>query len=327
MVTARATWMTEVVVGVDGGGTKTRVIVAGLDGVQLGEAVGPGSATGPGRSEASAAVIGAAVREALAAAGESKHAVKIVVAGVAGAGRANEQRALLEALEDLELAENVIVVGDGEIALTDAFDGSAGIMLTAGTGSIAYGRSPTNVIARCGGWGSVFGDEGSGAWIGRRALSIVASAADGREPPTALTGAILTAAQLNEPSELIPWGIAATPMDFAALAPVVFNAAASGDVRANSLLALAVEELLLHVRALAIKLFGDDRAAIPVAFAGGLLQKGSPLRKRLEHRLKSSVPGAQMRTGEIIAARGAVKTGLATLRVPIKTSGAGSPRS
>lgn len=299
--------MTEVVVGVDGGGTKTHVIVADGEGRQLAEAFGPGSATGPDRADRSAEIIGAVVREALATTGLSAASVRVMLAGVAGAGRSREAQSLVAALENLRLADEVAVVGDGEIALTDAFDERAGIILIAGTGSIAYGRGMSGDIARCGGWGPVFGDEGSGAWIGRRALGIVAGAADGREPATALTGAILTAAQVNDPSELIPWGIAATPMDFAALAPVVFNAAASGDIRANSLLGLAVEELVLHVRGLAIRLFGDDRAAIPVALAGGLMQKGSPLRKRLEQRLKSAVPGAQIRAGDIIAARGAVK--------------------
>jgi glucosamine kinase len=111
-------------------------------------------------------------------------------------------------------------------------------------------------------------------------------------------------------TELIPWGIAATPKELAALAPVVFNVASAGDARANALVGLAVEELVLHIRALAVKLFGDDRAAIPVAFSGGLLHKGSFLRKKLEQRLKSAVPGAQVRPVEIIAARGAVKEAL-----------------
>ena len=84
---------------------------------------------------------------------------------------------------------------------------------------------------------------------------------------------MLTAAQLNDVTELIPWAIAATPKELAQLAPVVFNCATSGDVRANALVGLAVEELVLHVRALAIKLFLDERAAVPLALTGGLLQK------------------------------------------------------
>jgi glucosamine kinase len=76
-----------------------------------------------------------------------------------------------------------------------------------------------------------------------------------------------------------------------------------------------VEELVLHIRALAVKLFGDDRAAIPVAFSGGLLHKGSFLRKKLEQRLKSAVPGAQVRPAEIVAARGAVRVALSKLGI------------
>ena len=307
--------MIELVAGVDGGGTKTRVILADGEGNHLADVTGPGSAMAPGRADHSSEVIQSLIRQALTEAGVDEQRLKVLVAGIAGVGRESETRALLAALEDLEIAESVVVQGDGEIALTDAFGPGAGIILIAGTGSIAYGRSPSRVLARCGGWGPAFGDEGSGAWIGRKALAIVASAADGREPATALTGAVLTAAQVNEPAQLIPWGIAAKPSELAALAPVVFNAASAGDLRANALVGLAVEELVLHVRALALKLFGDERAAVPVAFSGGLLHKGSFLRKRLEQRLKSAVPGAQVRPSEIIAARGAARAALMHLGV------------
>ena len=302
--------MTDFVAGIDGGGSKTRVILADMEGNHLADVVGGGSAMAPGRGDHSAEVIASLVRMAMNEAGINEGRPRILVAGVAGVGRLMESRARAGALEDLEIAAEGVVQGDGEIALTDAFGSGAGIILISGTGSIAYGRSPARVLARCGGWGPAFGDEGSGAWIGRKALAIVASAADGREPETALTGAILTAAQVNEPQELIPWGIAATPRELAALAPVVFNAASAGDARANALVGLAVEELVLHIRALALKLFGDDRAAIPVAFSGGLLHKGSFIRKKLEQRLKSAVPGAQVRAAEILGARGAVKTAL-----------------
>src|SRR5688500_15983092 len=310
---ARVIPMTEIVVGIDGGGSKTRVVVADSEGVELGEATGAGSAMAPGRADHSAEVIASVVRDALTSVWMDPPKPAILVAGVAGTGRPNEQQALVAALEDLEVANEVFVEGDGEIALADAFGAGAGIVLVSGTGSIAYGRGPSRQTARAGGWGPAFGDEGSGAWIGRRALAIVASASDGREPPTALTGAVLTAAQVNEPPELIPWGIAASPKELAALAPVVFNAASAGDIRANALVGLAVEELVLHVRALAIRLFGDERAAVPLAFGGGLLHKGSLFRKRLEQRLKSAVPGVQVKAGEIDAARGAVRSALLRL--------------
>jgi glucosamine kinase len=91
---------------------------------------------------------------------------------------------------------------------------------------------------------------------------------------------------------------------------VVVAVAESGDLRANAVLTLAVEELVLHARALARKLFTDERAALPLALTGGMLGRGSTLRKRLEHRLKSAVPGAQLRTEQVIPARGAVRAAL-----------------
>src|SRR5688500_9807460 len=306
--------MTDVVAGVDGGGSKTRVIVATDEGEVVGEATGAGSATAPDRTDESAHIISALLNQAMPSAGMEGTRPRVVVAGVSGTGRPSVQRALRAALEDEEISEEVMVVGDGDVAMYDAFGEGAGVLVIAGTGSIAHGRGPSGATARCGGWGPAIGDEGSGRWIGQRALGVVAAAADGREPPTELTGAVLTAAQLNEPSELIPWALVATSKELAALAPVVLNAAVNGDVRANALVGIAVEELVLHVRALAVRLFGDDRAAVPVALAGGLMTKGSLLRKRLEQRLKSAVPGAHVKPGEILPARGAMLWAVSHLR-------------
>lgn len=302
--------MTQIVIGIDGGGSKTHAIVADETGASIGEATGPGSAVKPGDEDASAEVIAAVVRDALEAAGMSHVTPRVICIGVAGAGREAARQALWQALVARDLAADVVVHSDFGIALDDAFGDGPGVLLISGTGSAAFGRSPAGTTARCGGWGPVIGDEGSGTWIGRRALSVVSAAADGRESQTALTGAILTAAEVNEVSDLIPWAANASREQIASLAPVVFSVADAGDLRANAIISLAVEELMLHIRALAQQLFGDERAAVPVAFTGGLLKKGSTLRKRLEHRLRSAVPGAQVKAGEITPARGAVRGAL-----------------
>ena len=302
--------MTFIVVGVDGGGSKTRVIVADEHGGQLAEVVGPGSAVKPGGAEASADVIEAAVRDALASCEMTHVTPKVLCVGVAGAGSEPERQALWQALAGRELADETVVHPDFSIALDDAFGDGPGVLLISGTGSVAFGRSPSGQIARCGGWGPVCGDEGSGAWIGRRALSVVTASTDGREPETALVGAVLTAAQVNEPRDLVAWASQATPGQLATLAPVVSSVADAGDLRANAIISLAVEELVLHVRTLARQLFGDERAATPVAFTGGMLTRGTTLRKRLEHRLRSAVPGAQVVGTEVNAARGAVRSAL-----------------
>jgi glucosamine kinase len=305
--------MPHYVVGIDGGGTKTRAILAGENGKSLGESIGDGSAVRPGEAERSAGVIAGVVRDLLEEAGTGEERPRVVCVGVAGVGRESERQALYEALATHELADEIVVETDFRVALDDAFDEGPGVLLIAGTGSSAFARGPAGATGRCGGWGPIIGDEGGGAWLGRRALSVVSAAADGREPETALTGAVLTACEVSEASELVRWAAAATPAKLATLAPVVLSVADSGDLRANSIVSMGVEELALHIRALARQLFTDERASVPVAFVGGLLSKGSSYRKRLEHRLKAAVPGAHVHSGDIDPARGAVKIALRQL--------------
>lgn len=302
--------MSAIVIGIDGGGTKTRAVVADEQGRWIADVVGPGSAVRPGKHEHSADVIAATVRDALASCDMTHVRPKVLCVGVAGVGREPEREALWQTLLERDIADEIVIHTDFAVALDDAFGDGPGVLLIGGTGSVAFGRGPTGASARCGGWGPVMGDEGGGAWIGRRALSVVTSSYDGREPETALVGAVLTAAQVNEVSELVGWAAQAAPGQLATLAPVVMSVADAGDLRANAIVSLAVEELVLHIRSLARQLFGDERAAVPVAFTGGLLTRGTTLRKRLEHRLKSAVPGAQVRIEEVVPARGAVRGAL-----------------
>ncbi len=295
------------VVGVDGGGTRTRVLLADIDGRPLARVEGEATALRPGEERQSADIIIALVREALVAAERTETRPSTIVVGVAGGGQERAAQALWQALASSRLADDVNVVSDAEIALDDAFGDAAGVLLVSGTGSVAFARAPDGRIERCGGWGPVMGDEGSGAWLGRRALSVITAAQDGREPETTLGGAILTALEAESLESLIPWAADATPADFAALAPVVAQVASQGDLRANALVSLAVEELVLHVRTLARRCFADERASVPVACAGGMMGKGSLVRKRVEQRLKTSVPGAVVRAEEVDAARGAVR--------------------
>jgi len=301
-------------VGVDTGGSKTRVLVAGATGEVLAQVTGAGGAMRPGDAESCAAIVATTVRTALETAGCGESLARVLCVGASGVGREAERMALYQALSVHALAQELIVETDAAIALAEAFGDRAGILLIAGTGSIAVGRGPAGVLGRAGGWGPVMGDEGSGSWITRRALSAVAAAADGREPDTGLTGAILTAAQVNAPEELIPWTAAADREALASLAPSVLAAAAQGDGRASAIVDVAAEELVLHVVALARRLFVDERAAFEVACTGGLMGRSSLLRKRVERRLKGAVPGATVRAGEVDPAHGALRLARSAIR-------------
>ena len=208
-----------VVVGVDGGGSKTRVYVADDRAQVVFKATGEGSAVIPGAEGDSADVIAALVKNAVIDAELGHLMPRALVVGVAGVGREAQKVALQQELERLELADAVVVISDAEAAMEDAFADGPGILLIAGTGSIAWGRSPAGTVQRCGGWGPVIGDEGSGAWLGRKALQVIAAAHDGREPETALTGAVLTALELDDVPAIITWASSATPADMAELAP------------------------------------------------------------------------------------------------------------
>lgn len=308
---------TPLVVGVDGGGSHTRVLLADASGATLARVEGVGSALRPGEESVAADVIKTLIHEALAKAERTDTRPSVCVVGVAGAGQERAAQALWSALAKHRVADDVSVQADAAIAMDDAFGDSAGVLLIAGTGSVAYSKGLDGRLERCGGWGPNVGDEGSAHWLGRRALSVVTAANDGREPETALTGAILTALELETLDDVIPWAATATPALYAQLAPVVAQVAATGDLRANALVSFCVEELALHVRTLARRCFTDERASIPVAFAGGLLSRGSLVRKRLEQRLKSAVPGATVKSEEVDAARGAVRRARRLLGVDV----------
>jgi glucosamine kinase len=294
-------------------------MVADAAGHEIASAEGGASAVRPGQADASAAVMAEAMLAALARANMPDARARVLCVGVAGVGREVERDALHRLLVAQDMADEVVVQTDAIVALEDAFGEGPGILVISGTGSVAWGRGPTGAQARCGGWGPVCGDEGSGAWIGRRALSVVTAAHDGREMESALTGAVLTATESNEVSELIAWAANASPAHLATLAPVVLQVAQGGDLRASSLVSLAVEELVLHARTLARQLFVDERTTVPLALGGGLLARGSLLRKRMYARLKTAVPGAVLRDEDLVPVRGAVRMALRRLAIAARS--------
>jgi N-acetylglucosamine kinase-like BadF-type ATPase len=258
------------------------------------------------------------VREAMAAAGASGPATALCC-GLTGAGRERERAAIEEALHTENLARAVRVVTDAEVARFDAFGMEPGILLIAGTGSIALAHGPSGTTARAGGWGRVLGDEGSAWAIGLHALVAVLRAHDGRGPPTALHDALLDMARVEPPESLVRWVERAGKSGVAALAPRVVELAGQ-DAVAASIVDQAVRDLALHVRALAGRV-GPWPGAIPVGLAGGLLATGRPLRDRVAASIGELVSGSRVLDRDIDGARGA-----AAIAHTLATKGArGSP--
>ncbi|HEX5726012.1 MAG TPA: BadF/BadG/BcrA/BcrD ATPase family protein, partial [Longimicrobiaceae bacterium] len=178
--------------GVDGGGTRSTLVLADEHGRELARRVGPSGLVDPRRPTATAGMLARLLRAALRTARVSERPAALV-AGLAGVGNQAEREQVQEALVASAVAERVQVRTDGEIALEGALGGGAGILLIAGTGSVAYGRGEDGRLERCGGWGMVVGDEGSGWALGRAGLAAALRAADGRGPATRLLPRLLEA--------------------------------------------------------------------------------------------------------------------------------------
>jgi glucosamine kinase len=273
--------MPKVLIGADVGGTKTAVAVS-VDDKIVGRADGPGAAVRPGRALASASTIIEVVRRALSEAGRLTGDVLVV--GAAGAGRAPEREELRTAIRSENIVRSVMVTTDIEIALAAAFNEGPGIVVSAGTGSVAVGRDDKGQRHRIGGYGWQMGDEGSGYAIGRASLGAVSRAVDDRSPPTALSQRLLQATRSGDFDALVRWAAGASPAEVAALAPHVLAVAAEGDPLAQGIADYAAREL----SQLAICLLPKMALSPPVkvAITGGLLSPDQPLRRALLAKLR-----------------------------------------
>jgi N-acetylglucosamine kinase-like BadF-type ATPase len=290
--------------GIDCGGSHTTVVVGDRNAQVLARADGPGSAMRPGGAEASAAVIADTARRAAVAADVTLPADAAMV-GAAGAGREQEQHELAAALIAAQVARRVRVAGDSEVGLAAAFGDGPGILLNAGTGSIAFARSPDAHLHRAGGYGWQLGDEGGGYWLGRRALAAAVRANDDLDESSTLLERLLVALGLRHLDDLIRWTATATPAQVASLAPHVVNAAGEGEAVAQRAVGEAAVELARLVSVLARHFPGAG--PIAVATAGGLLRPGSPLLKALHDVLATDVPRARLKDGPVDSPVGAVR--------------------
>ena len=244
----------------------------------IGPAVNPSAI---GRDEA-ARRIQDAMRENIRQGGLAPEQIAGVGVGVAGASNRYAWAVdwLRTTVHAVTPNANIVPSSDFEIALVGAHGQRLGILLLAGTGSLAYGVNGAGDSALVGGWGYLLGDEGSGYWLGMRALQVAARMADGRGPDTALYAAVMTALKLDDPLELIPWLYQqpARVQDVARLAPLVLDSATQGDKVARSLVDTAAMELTLAVRTIRHRL--DLHGHQPM-FAGSLLSTANPLSEQV----------------------------------------------
>lgn len=289
-----------VLLGLDGGGTRTRCLVADLSGKVLGEGRGgPSNYMSVGRERAGDG-LRQAIDSALEQAGRSTADVAAACLGLAGAGRPEDQAVIRSMLAFLEPAP-IQIVSDGRIALAGAFDGGPGVIVIAGTGSSVFGLGPGGELLRAGGWGWLLGDEGSGYFLGRSALAAALSALDETGPPTDLGARICRAwgiDRLEQALKRVYGDLHSAKTELAALAPIVFEAAGAGDSVARSLLSQAGRDLAVQAASVLRRLGmtgADPRENPPgVAVTGGVMTPGSVVVEAFRQNLAELVPGARV---------------------------------
>lgn len=264
----------DLILGLDGGGTKTLLALADRDGavrhVARSASLDPFADAGwPAKLESVAADI-AWCRPRLAG----------VVLGLPCHGEAADVSARQVAESRRLFPAPLAVVNDVEAAFDGALVGAAGVLILAGTGSMAWAGDGRRTI-RCGGWGDVFGDEGSAYWIGREALGKASRASDGRSGGTAFAELLLDRLGLR-PDELVGWcyGLRARRTAIAALAHHVDALAEAGEPEARALLARAGDALALHAEACVQRL--TLPASPPWSYAGSVFESRTVMRRVTE---------------------------------------------
>jgi N-acetylglucosamine kinase-like BadF-type ATPase len=295
--------------GIDGGGTKTTCAVGDRSHLLAMATAGPSNIVRVGEAQARES-LQRSVRQACAAAGIAPSEVLHTCVGGSGAARPELAEKVRNFLGDI-LSTPVDVVGDMQIALEAAFDTGPGVIVIAGTGSIAYGRDRQGRTVRAGGWGFAIGDEGSAHWIGRAAVSAVLRAADltgegcGRDQHPSFAAALFKAWGVTSLADLARAANSVPPPDFAVLFPVVL---ASSDDLATQVLHIAGRELAQVAAVVIRRLFANDQAAsVPVAITGGVFRHAPLVRRVFYNELRTLVPRAELNPQVVEPVEGALR--------------------
>jgi glucosamine kinase len=309
--------------GIDGGGSKTTCVVGDESSLLATTTAGPSNITrvGEGRARES---LHEAIGKACTAAEISPRQVDRACIGVAGGGREETARALRKIIAEIIPGETE-VVGDMEIALAAAFDAGPGVIVIAGTGSIAYGRDARGRTARAGGWGFAISDEGSAHWIGCAAVTALLRSIDrgidqkigqgiaqSKDDPAAeaspLFRQLKVAWDVRSIEELVRK--ANSNPDFAALFPAVLAAAEAGDAVAQLVLAQAGGELAQLVAIVIRRLFVEDATnspAVQLAMAGGVFRHSGSVREVFCNEVHKLDPCPEVRLPVVDPVEGALR--------------------
>jgi N-acetylglucosamine kinase-like BadF-type ATPase len=295
--------------GIDGGGTKTTCAVGDELHLLAAATTGPSNIVRVGEAQTRESLL-QSVRQACGAAGIAPAQVSHTCVGGSGAARP-ELAAIVRGILAEILPTPIDVVGDIQTSLEAAFDTGPGVIVIAGTGSVAYGRDRQGRTARAGGWGFAIGDEGSAHWIGRAAVSAVLRAADltaetaEDRDDSPLAKSLFKAWGVSSLDDLARAANSIPPPDFAALFPAV--TASSGDL-ATQVLTDAGRELAQVAAIVIHRLFvRANTASVPVAMIGGVFRHAPLVREVFYNELRTMDPRVEVNPQVVEPVEGALR--------------------
>lgn len=293
--------VTTVVVGVDGGGTKTECCVMDPHLRQeIARGSGPGSNVNSVGEQFAKASVEKAVRMALDKARKALGEIQVVSVcfSMAGVNREEDSAKMKQLFQGLfPTGVPLLVNHDSYAALASGTEGSMlGCVLISGTGTCAVAFAGDGTVHRASGWGPKFRDGGSSYEVAKHALAAIARAADGRGQATQLTRSFLDHLCIDTTDDLLTWAYKPQQCsDIASLAPIVFQTADQGDGIANAIVQCAVDELIGSIQAVLKRSgFADSKENFPLVLAGGVLSHDSVLLRRLLEAIKQKLSNAQV---------------------------------
>lgn len=269
----------DVILAIDGGGSRTRCIAFNENGNVFGS-----GESGPSNhllieSRTVAASIKTAISDALTSSNKTSDDVSLVAAGLAGVDYDGSGEAeMRELFRDLGY-KNTLIEGDMVIAHAGALAGEPGVLALAGTGSSVLGIGPSGKRVKVGGWGPIYGDEGSAYRIGQSALRAAACGFDGRGPGTGLTDAIVNAMGLTRFKESVEaiYVKEMEPREIALLSKTAYTVAQAGDEVARKIFETAGMELA-ECAAAAIARLAPPDGKIDVSYEGSVITQCGMMR-------------------------------------------------
>ncbi len=291
------------IVGLDGGGTKTRCEFADESGKPILElSGGPANFLSIGNEKTAANII-SLVKSGLTKLDASFDDILIIMAGISGAGRKHHAELLKESLLK-KLPEgftNIFVESDARAALEGALGGKPGAVLIAGTGSVIFGKDKSGQIHRAGGFGRVIGDEGSGYSIGVKTLRIIAGMLDGRDKPDDMFDQFTTIFHINHEDDLISL-IHNPGFDAASIALFTIRCADDNMKEAKKILDDEAGELVKQVKAIKIKMKVDP---LMLALIGSLVENDNYYSQLMKEKI-SALEGIELTARKYSPEMGAV---------------------